>query len=124
MADLGGKAIGGGFTPLWTGETGVLVSVRVEADGSMSILKAQDLAPVFDATAAMRNHNDGWNARRDTRRVAHLPQIFIDHCRAVEGWDPLSPECHDRLAKVLNDGDYAFLRTAEGRVGFSNGVLR
>ena len=124
MADLGGKAIGGGFTPLWTGESGISVSLRVEADGTMSVLKEQALAPVFDATAAMRTHNDGWNARRDTRRVAHLPQIWIDHCRAVEGWDPLNPEHHERLARVLNDGDYAFFRTADGRVGFSNGVLR
>jgi hypothetical protein len=124
MADLGGKAIGGGFTPLWTGESGVSVSLRVEADGTMSVLKEQKLAPVFDATLAMRNHNDGWNAARDTRRVAHLPQIWIDHCRAVEGWDPLNPENHDRLAKVLNDGDYAYLRTAAGRVGYVNGVLR
>ncbi len=124
MADLGGKAIGAGFVPLWTGESGVKVSLRVDSDGTMHVLKAQALAPVFDAIAAMRNENDGYNARRDTRRVAHLPQIWIDHCRAVEGWDPLNVENHDRLAKVLNDGDYAYLRTAEGRVGFSNGVLR
>ena len=124
MADLGGKAVGGGFTPLWTGESGVSVSFRVEADGSMLVLKEQQLAPVFDATAAMRNHNDGYTASRDTRRVAHLPQIWIDHCRAVEGWDPLNPENHDRLARVLNDGDYAYLRTADGRVGYANGVLR
>jgi hypothetical protein len=124
MADLGGKSIGGEFTPLWAGETGVKTSLKIDADGTMHFLKEQMLAPVFDATQAMRNHNDGWNAARDTRRVAHLPQIWIEHCRAIEGWDPLNPENHDRLARVLNDSDYAYLRTAPGCVGYSNGVMR
>ncbi len=124
MADLGGHSISGDFLPLWTGETGVKTSLKIDSDGTMHFLKEQALAPVFDATAAMRNHNDGYNRSRDTRRVAHLPQIWIDHCRAVEGWDPLDPEYGERLARVLNDSDYSYLRTADGRIGYSNGVMR
>jgi hypothetical protein len=124
MADLGGKSIGGGFLPLWASEGGIKTSLKIDSDGTMHFLKEQKLGPVFDATAAMRNHNDGYTADRSTRRVAHLPQIWIDHCRAVEGWDPLNPENHDKLARVLNDSDFSFLRTAPGRIGYSNGILR
>ncbi len=123
MPDLGGSA-GGDFMPLWRGENGVQTSLKIDTDGSMYFLKSQDLAPVLDAAAAMRNHNDGYNKSRDTRRVAHLPQVWIDHCRAIEGWDPLNPENHDRLTRVLNDSDYAYLRTADGQIGYSNGVMR
>jgi hypothetical protein len=124
MADLGGKAIGSGFIPLNTSASGLKTSIKVE-DDKLHILKEQQLAPVLDYTARVRNEcGDGYNQARDMRRVAHLPFIFIDHCRTVEGWDPLSPENHDRLARVLNDPDYAFLRTAPGRIGYSNGVMR
>lgn len=124
MADLGGKAIGSGFIPLDTSASGLKTYLKVE-DDKLHILKSQDLAPVLDFTAKARNHmGDGYNKARDMRRVAHLPPIFLEHCRHVEGWDPLNPENLDRLTRVLNDPDYAFLRTAPGRIGYSNGVMR
>lgn len=124
MADLGGKAVGSGFIPLDYTASGLRTSIKVEGD-QLHILKEQELAPVLDFTAKARNEmGDGYSPDRSMRRVAHLPAILIEHCRHVEGWDPLSPENHDRLARMLNDPDYAFLRTAPGRIGYSNGVMR
>jgi hypothetical protein len=86
--------------------------------------RTQDVTAALDANKAQATHNDGYSASRELRRVAHLPWAFIQHCRDIEGWNPLDPEYADRLKRVLNDPEYAFLRTAPGKLDVKNGQLR
>jgi hypothetical protein len=80
--------------------------------------------PIIDRNKAMANHNDGYSQSREMRRVASVPYIVALQWLNEEGWWMFDPEHADKLAKKLNDPDWRHLRTADGRVGTSNGVMR
>ena len=94
-------------------------------DGSALIHSVQDVGPAIEAAKAMRNHNDGYSDNRSFRRVAHVPHGLRNKWLQEEGWDAYRPDLYaDKLAQKFMDLDYAHLRTADGRVGVSNGRLR
>lgn len=98
---------------------------RDDGDGTGSVVTIQDVAPTLDANKAMKNHNDGYNADRSMRRVASIPWVLIAKIRNEEGWDPMRPDLYpEKMARLLNDPDYAHLRTADGRIGVVNGRIR
>lgn len=99
---------------------GVAHYTRPDGNGSLDILSVQDTAPAIEMAKAMRTHNDGYNADRTFRRVAIIPPILEQKWRE-EGWYP-----HDKreLARRLNSSDWSHLRTADGRLGVTNGALR
>lgn len=99
---------------------GVARYSRPDGQGGLDILAVQDVAPIIDANKAMRLANDGYTESRDYRRVASIPPI-IEEQWMKEGWYP-----HDKveLARRLNSSDWAHLRTADGRLGVSNGIMR
>lgn len=79
---------------------------------------------ILDRNKAMATHNDGYNATRDMRRVASIPYIIGLKWLNEEGWWFLDPDNSDKLAEKLNSSDWRHLRTAEGRIGVSNGEMR
>ena len=80
--------------------------------------------PVIEHNKAMRTHNDGYSPSREMRRVASIPYIIGLKWHAEEGWWFLDPNCAHKVAAKLNDPEWQHLRTADGRVGVSNGLLR
>jgi hypothetical protein len=80
--------------------------------------------PVIERNKAMRNHNDGYTADRSMRRVASIPYIVGIKWLNEEGWWFMDPEHADKLAAKLNSSDWAHLRTADGHLGVSNGIMR
>lgn len=110
------------WTPLISAEGigGVNHYSRPDGAGGLEILSVQDVSAVVEHAKAQALHNDGYSADRTMRRVAIIPAV-IEQRWIDEGWYP-----HDkaRLARVLNDPDWAHLRTADGRVACVNGVLR
>ena len=50
--------------------------------------------------------------------------VLINKWLQEEGWNALDPEHSDRLMRKLNSSEYAYLRTADGQLGMSNGVMR
>jgi hypothetical protein len=80
--------------------------------------------PVIEANKAMATQNDGYSPSRELRRVASIPFILINKWLQEEGWNALDPEHSDRLMRKLNSSEYAYLRTADGQLGMSNGVMR
>jgi hypothetical protein len=80
--------------------------------------------PIVERNKAMAAHNDGYAPDRSMRRVASIPYIVGLKWLNEEGWWFLDPECSDKLAEKLNSNEWQHLRTAEGRVAVSNGVLR
>lgn len=94
-------------------------------DGTDTRFQAtQDATPILEANKAMATANDGYSPSRELRRVASVPYIVGLKWLNEEGWWFLDPACADKLAAKLNSSDYAYLRTADGQVGVSNGVLR
>lgn len=88
----------------------------------------QDTTPILEQNKAMATHNDGYSPSRELRRVASIPYIVMLKWKNEEGWWAMDAS-HDadvarKLAAKLNSNEYQYLRTAEGQVGVSNGVLR
>lgn len=111
--------------PFFRSSAGIDYHWRDEVDGSATIIRSQDVSAALEANKAMANHNDGYSKSRELRRVAHIPNIIRDKWLNEEGWDAYRPDLYaDKLVQKLNDPDWAYLRTAHGRVGVSNGVMR
>jgi hypothetical protein len=80
--------------------------------------------PIIEQNKSEITHNDGYSADRSIRRVARVPYIVGLQWLHEEGWWFEDPENADKLAAKLNSNEWAHLRTAEGRLGVSNGVMR
>ena len=94
-------------------------------DGGYAIVSVGDVSPVLEDNQAQRLHNDGYSEDRSVRRVASVPQAIRDKWLQEEGWDAYRPDLYPhQLAAKFNDPDWMGLRTADGRVGVINGVLR
>ncbi|HUW16881.1 MAG TPA: hypothetical protein VMW94_07365, partial [Actinomycetes bacterium] len=84
-------------------------------DDRMTVERQQDVEPILKENARLRNLNDGYSPSRDLRRVAAIPNIVI------EKWFKAGINVHDendwpKIAAMLDSPDYAYLRTAPGRV--------
>lgn len=112
------------FVPLFTSAAGIRHFMRTNVDGSHTFAASQDTTDIIARNRAMANENDGYTKSREMRRVASIPYVLIQKWLHEEGWDALDPDNTDRLARKLNDPDYAYLRTADGRLGVSDGVMR
>jgi hypothetical protein len=108
---------------LTTSKAGVKHFMLTEGNNTRFV-QSQDTTPILEQNMAMVNHNDGYSPTRELRRVASIPFVIIAKWLNEEGWNALDPDNADKLAQKLNDPDYAYLRTASGRVGVSNGVMR
>jgi hypothetical protein len=88
----------------------------------------QDVAPILEQNKAMATHNDGYTPSRDIRRVASIPYIVMHKWLTEEGWWAMDaghdPDVARKLAAKLNSEEYRYLRTADGQLGVSNGVMR
>lgn len=99
----------------------------IEEDGETRFASSQDVAPMLEQNKQMATHNDGYSESRDLRRVASIPYAIGLQWLNEEGWwfmdADKDPDVAKKLAGKLNSSDYQFLRTAEGRVGVSNGKM-
>jgi hypothetical protein len=102
--------------PLLTTEAGVRHTWEDNQDGTYTVHSEQDVEALLDLNKAMANHNDGYSPSREWRRAAHIPAILLLKWRQEIGSDPLHPANRDWLMKRLNDPDWRYLRTAEGRL--------
>lgn len=106
-----------GFSRLLTTWQGVTHWMRTNPDGTHTFAASQDVEAVLDANKAARNHNDGYTKDRGMRRVASIPVVVqLMWLNEDPPLDIYNAEHADRLAKRLNDPDWAYLRTADGRV--------
>lgn len=102
--------------PLFTSAAGITHALRPDGDGTYSVVSSFDCEPILDQNKAMANHNDGYSPSREMRRVASIPLILIHKWLTEEGWNALDPACADKLKAKLNSSDFAYLRTAPGRL--------
>jgi len=110
---------------LTTTEAGISHSMLEDEQGRLvGFRSVGETDPVIERNKAMLTQNDGYTPDRSMRRVASIPYILIAKWLNEEGWNALDPANADRLMRKLNSSEYAHLRTAEGRLGMSNGVMR
>jgi hypothetical protein len=83
---------------------------------------------VIERNKAMANHNDGYSPDRTWRRAASIPYIVGLQWLNEEGWWFMDaghdPDVARKLAAKLNSNEWRHLRTADGQLGVSNGILR
>lgn len=88
----------------------------------------QDVAPILEQNKAERGQNDGYSPSRELRRAARIPYVVGIKWLNDEGWwfmdADKDPDVAKKLAAKLNSSEYMYLRTADGRLGVSNGQLR
>lgn len=100
----------------------------IEENGRTRFAASQDVAPILERNKAMATHNDGYSQSRDLRRVASIPYGVMLKWLNEEGWWAMDadkdPDVAKKLVAKLNTNEYEYLRTAEGRVGVSNGQIR
>lgn len=96
----------------------------VEDESGVRFASEQHTDDMLDRNKAMLTHNDGFNKARDMKRVASVPYIVALKWLNEEGWWMFDPACAHKLAEKLNSSEWAHLRTAEGRLGVSNGTFR
>lgn len=106
---------------LFTSAAGVAHEWEDDGQGGGLIHSSQDIAPVLEFAKAAQNHNDGFTGSRELKRVAIIPPVLQLKWLIEDGVDIWKPENSEWLMKKLNDPDYAYLRTAEGRLGKING---
>lgn len=97
----------------WQGPNREIVG---NVDG-LAFLASQDVEPFLDhnkATATM-GHN-GWTKSRDLKHVASVPLIIVEKWKNELGVDVFNPNHAAAVARLLNDPDWAYLRTSAGRV--------
>ena len=96
----------------------------IEDEDGTRFYSEQHTDPIIEMNKKMATANDGYTPSREMRRVATIPVVQRYKWLIEEGWDCYDPEHADRLVKKLNDPEWAHLRTAPGRIGYSNGVMR
>lgn len=77
--------------------------------------RVQDVEPILTHNKALANHDDGYTPSRDMRRVASIPLVVVEQWMK-EGVDIFDPNCREEVRKRLNSSDYAYLRTAPGKL--------
>lgn len=110
-------------TFLFTSSAGI-DHYMVEDENGTSFAAVAPTDPVIEHNKKLATHNDGYTSDRSMRRVASIPYIIGLKWLNEEGWWFMDPEHHDKLAQKLNSSDWRHLRTAEGHLGMSNGIMR
>lgn len=96
-----------------------------DGEGGLLVRSVQNVEPIIEHNKALKTANDGYTPDRSMRRVATIPLNVRNLILANEGWDPWKPHLYpEKMAALLNNPDWAFLRTADGRIGVSNGKMR
>lgn len=110
---------------LFTDELGIRHSLEEVGVDQYLLHSSQDTDAIIERNKAMATTNDGYSPSRELRRVATIPALIREKWLKEEGWDAWRPDRYpEQLMRKLNDPEWQFLRTAPGRLGVSNGVLR
>jgi hypothetical protein len=112
------------MVPLFTSSAGIEHRMVRTEDGGLQFAARGETDPIIERNKAMATHNDGYTQDKTLRRVATIPLIIWLDWLNREGWDAFKPENAKKLCEKLNDSDYQFLRTAPGRLEYSNGRFR
>lgn len=85
------------------------------ADGDKFHLKyTQDVEPLLDYNKAKQSAGREYYASdNEMWKVASIPVTVQYEWLRRYGVDPLHPEHHDLLARLLNDPEWRYLKTAE-----------
>jgi hypothetical protein len=81
------------------------------------VMGQQDCTPILEHNKRLANNGeDGYSPSRELRRVASIPNILVEKWLKEEGINVFDRNDWPRVAAKLDSSEFAFLRTAPGRV--------
>ena len=89
---------------------------RGRHDGRLVVEAVQDLAPILERNKALAVAGDGYSPSRELRRAASIPAVVAEKWRNELGIDVFDPDHWPAVRRLLNDPEWRWLRTAEGRL--------
>jgi hypothetical protein len=87
-----------------------------DSDGSLIVHRGEDVEPVLELNKALATSGDGYTPSRELRRAASIPFAIIEKWKNELGIDVFNPDHIGAVRRLLNSSEYAFLRTAPGRL--------
>ena len=97
-----------------------------EVNKVTTIADIQDCEPTLDSNKAVRNYDVGGakgineyskqGIKNYWWHVASIPNSVIVKCKKEKGVDVFNKHQWNEVRKLLNDSEYAYLRTGTGRV--------
>ena len=84
--------------------------------GDLTVHRGEDVEPILEANKALFNSGDGYSPSREWRRAASIPLAIVEKWKNELGVDVFNPDHKDGVKRLLNSNEYAFLRTAPGRL--------
>jgi hypothetical protein len=87
-----------------------------DVDDKITFAYRQDVSGLLAENRALQNHNDGYTQDRTMKRVARIPLVVCEKIRIEKGWDPMHPHNSEKLLQLLDEPEYAYLKTSEGKV--------
>jgi hypothetical protein len=109
-----------GLRHLYTSASGIARYAEDDGKGGFIVHSVQKVDDVLENNKRLQNLNDGYSKSRELRRAASIP-ILLLHAWADEwGFDHKDIWSNEgfkaRMMARLNDSDWRYLRTAEGRL--------
>lgn len=87
-----------------------------DSDGSLIVHREADVEPLLESNKALMNSGDGYTPSREMRRAASIPLAVVEKWKTELGVDVFNPDHIGAVRRLLNSSEYAFLRTAPGRL--------
>jgi hypothetical protein len=79
------------------------------------IERKQDVEVILKENREKRLADDGYTADRSMKRIAQIPLIIVEKWLKEEGWNALDPNESERVMQKLDDPDWQYLKTSEGK---------
>lgn len=96
-----------------------MIETRFETDpmtGQLIVHRTADVEPILERNKALAASGDGYTPSRELRRAASIPMAIIEKWRNELGVDVFNQDHMPAVRRLLNSNEYAFLRTAPGRL--------
>lgn len=84
--------------------------------GDLTVIRGADVEPILEHNKALHALNDGYSPSREWRRAASIPLAVVEKWKNELGVDLFNPDHRPAVRRLLNSNEYAFLRTAPGRL--------
>lgn len=94
------------------------------SDDRIIMERVQDVTPILNSNVEKQNTGDGYTKDRSMRLVARIPLVVVDKIMKEQGWNPMLPENKGRLLQLLDDPEYAYLRTVDKSVTLARAPRR
>ena len=96
--------------------SGVSTNFVFGAD-DFTVVRTQDVEAILDRNKELQNHgHNGWTEKRNMRHVAEIPLVVAEIWMERYGVDVFNKDHAQAVRRLLNDPDWAYLRTSGGRL--------